>query len=263
MKRMIIAAFTAVGMLGTAGSASAADLNTYGGSLKDGYVPPMMMRQASPPCYFRAGGGYSWGRTPSVEWTGTTFANPDLGNSGVGDFSIGCGSGTGSGFRGEIAYGYRGKKKFYSDITAVPPAVVPALPPGDPAHTTIQTHSLMFNAYYDLGNYRGFVPYVGAGIGFAENKMSKVYFTGPTPFFNKVYGRDELSFAWALMAGVEYQFTDRWSMDVGYRYIDHGKAVSDHGDTAGFFNPHFKIDDLAAHELTVGVRYKFCGIGCR
>ncbi len=54
----------------------------------------------------------------------------------------------------------------------------------------------------------------------------------------------------------------RASIDVGYRYIDTGSVHSDHGDTGNFWNPRFKLDDMAAHELMVGVRYKFCGPTC-
>jgi opacity protein-like surface antigen len=242
--------------LGAAATASAADLNTYGGSLKDGYVAPMA-QSAGLPCYLRAGIGYSWGREPSVSWEGTTFANSTMGDSGLGEVSLGCGSATGWGLRGELQYTYRGKKSFDSDLTST----FIALPPNDPAHTSVKSHALMLNAYWDLGNHRGFVPYVGAGIGIARNEMSNVYFTN-SPFFNEVLGQDKTNFAWSLMAGVEYQFSNRWSMDMGYRYIDLGSAVSDNIDTGGFWNPHFKIDDLAAHEITVGVRYKFCGRGC-
>ena len=121
---------------------------------------------------------------------------------------------------------------------------------------------MMLNAYYDLGNHGGFVPYVGAGVGGSYNKMGNVYFTGPTPFLNEVIGSNQLSLAWSLMAGVEYKFSSRASIDVAYRYIDFGSVYSDHGDSANNWNPRFKLDDLAAHELMVGVRYKFCGPTC-
>jgi opacity protein-like surface antigen len=254
MKAGLAAAALAAGAL-TAGSAGAADLGHYrGGSIKDGYQPMPVL--SSPTCYFKAMAGYSWSRDPSVRWTGTSFANVSFGDSWLGEAGLGCGSAGDRGLRGELAFGARGEKKFDADITNV------FIPPGDPAHTSVQSYTMMFNAYYDFGNHGGFVPYVGAGVGFAYNRMSNVYFTGPVAFANQVIGHDVLSAAWAVMTGVEYKVSSRASIDLGYRYIDFGKTYSDHGDSANFWNPRFRLDDLAAHELTLGVRYKFCGPTC-
>jgi opacity protein-like surface antigen len=114
----------------------------------------------------------------------------------------------------------------------------------------------MFNGYYDLGSYRGFVPYVGAGVGLAHNAMGSVSFSALP---NAILGEDRWSLAWSLMTGVGYQITDRIVLDVGYRYIDMGKAQSSTIDTAGFTNPRVRIDDLAAHEFKVGIRFAFGG----
>ena len=38
-----------------------------------------------------------------------------------------------------------------------------------------------------------------------------------------------------------------------------GKAESGTIDTAGFTNPRVRIDDLAAHEFKVGIRFAFGG----
>ena len=197
-----------------------------------------------------------------MQWTGTTFDNADLGNAWLGEGAIGCGSAGERGLRGELALASRGSKNFQADITGVPPSVVYL--PNDPAHTTVKTYTAMVNAYYDLGNHGGFVPYVGVGVGLAYNQMSNVYFTGSagTIYHNEVIGSNQLSLAWAMMAGVEYKFSQRASLDVGYRYIDTGSVHSDHGDTGNNWNPRFKLDDLGAHELMVGVRYKFCGPSC-
>ena len=54
-----------------------------------------------------------------------------------------------------------------------------------------------------------------------------------------------------------YQLSERAIMDVGYRYIDMGKAKSGRVDSAGFVNPRVVFDDIAAHEIKVGIRYHF------
>ena len=261
MMRILQAGVASLALIALSAPAKAADL---GGSIKDYGSPPVYAAPAAvggASCYFRTSTGYSWSRDPSVQWTGTTFANETMGNSWLGEGAIGCGSASDRGLRGELALGMRGSKSFKADITSVPLSFSTNIA-GDPAHTSVTTYTMMANAYYDLGNHGGFVPYVGAGVGTAYNKMNSVYFTGPTPYVNEVIGANQLSLAWALMAGVEYKFSSRASLDVGYRYIDTGSVHSDHGDSGNHWNPRFKLDDLAAHELMVGVRYKFCGPTC-
>ena len=117
----------------------------------------------------------------------------------------------------------------------------------------------MLNAYKDFGNFRGFVPYVGAGIGVAYNRMSDVSFTGNPNLTNVIHGNNDLSLAWALMAGVGYQVSDRAIIDIGYRYIDMGSISSQRSDSGGFVDPAVKLGDLTAHEFKVGLRYYFGG----
>jgi len=115
----------------------------------------------------------------------------------------------------------------------------------------------MVNAYYDLGQFRGFVPYVGAGVGAAYHMVDEVYFTENPYLTNRIEGDKTLSFAWSLMAGVAYQVSDRAILDFGYKYIDMGSAHSGRVDNAGYLNPQVDIDDIAAHEFKIGLRYHF------
>jgi len=268
----------------------------FGGSIKDNYVPaaaPMMMGGVGP-CYFRGDVGYSLSRDPSVKWPGFNeefagdnglgngvidpdevnyvFAgdrlnNVSLENTWLAEGGIGCGSGS-RGFRAELMFGYRGDRKldgepvFYAGtIIGQPDGTVPEVY-GDPLHTSIQTYTLMLNAYKDFGNFGGFVPYVGAGIGVAYHDVDEVYFTENPNLTNRIAGNGDLSFAWSLMAGVGYQISERAILDLGYRYIDMGSAESGRVDTAGFVNPAVKIDDIDAHEFKIGLRYHFGQSDC-
>jgi opacity protein-like surface antigen len=234
--------------------ASAADLGYGKGSLKDGYVPVAPV-QAAGPCYFRSDIGYSWSSAPTATYVGNA-ADPNvrgeqLGNGGFIEAGLGCGMGS-RGFRGELVLGVREKRKFSGDVDIDLGNVV--IDP--PIHTEIKSYTMMFNGYYDLGRFGGFVPYVGAGIGWAYHTMHDVIMDHPlSP--NPQFGEDKLSFAWSLMAGVGYQLTDRAILDVGYRYIDMGLARSSHADSAGAWNPRLEVDDLRAHEFKVGLRYHF------
>jgi opacity protein-like surface antigen len=287
LKAGVAAAALAVAMSVTT-DAFAADL----GSIKDGYsAAPAYVASAVGPCYFRGDVGYSISQDPSVTWpvnngvwtdTNTdgivdanevvsTFVtdrvtNVSLENTWLAEGGMGCGSGS-RGFRGEVMLGYRGDRKLEGEPGVYDPGPTVGLPAGpttpidDPLHTSIQTYTLMLNVYKDLGNYNRFVPYIGAGIGLAIHDVDEVYFTGNPNLVNRIEGDRDVSFAWSLMAGVGYQISDRAILDVGYRYIDMGSAQSGRVDSAGFVNPAVKIDDIAAHELKVGLRYHFGDTG--
>lgn len=258
---------------------------------------PEVVRGPAGPCYFRADLGYSWSQDPSVKWPvnnrvfagdtgdgyggapngiidhdeitsvylGDAVSNTSLENTHFGQVGFGCGSGS-RGMRGEVMFGVYGERKLDGEPLFYEPGPTPGTPvPGyvpppqveDPLHTSIKTYTMMFNAYKDLGNYNGFTPYVGAGAGLAYHKVSEVYFTDNPNLTNRIHGDNDLTFAWSLMAGVGYQVSERAIIDLGYRYIDMGKASSQRSDTAGYVNPAVKIDDIEAHEIKIGLRYHF------
>lgn len=279
-----IALAALTGVVAMTGTAGAADLGGYGGgSMKDGgYMAPMpqVTRGVSGPCYVRADIGYSASTDPEISWAQTVPVGGGPGPNGEadGDFvtdnvttldfestwfgqvGAGCGTGGARGIRGELMLGYHGKRKIdgepeypWFDVTQ---------PDADPLHTDITSYTLMVNAYKDLGTYRGFTPYVGAGIGAAYNVTDEVYFTENPALLNRIRGDRDLSFAWSLMAGVGYQITDRAVLDVGYRYLDLGEAGSENIDNLNFYNPRVNIDDITAHEVKVGLRYSFGSSDC-
>lgn len=237
----------------------AADLGGYqGGSIKDTYVAAPAGVSAGP-CYLRSDIGYSWSNAPSSQYVGNvdpTMWAQSLDNSVVLEGGIGCGSGS-RGFRGEVMLGRHGDQDFKADYTKF----MPSAPPVDPQlSTTVKTYTLMSNVYYDLGNMRGFVPYIGAGVGLAYHKMSALSFD--TCGGCSQFGEDKVSVAWALMAGVGYQITDRMIVDLGYRYIDLGSARSSHADSSNSWNPRLEINDMHAHEFKVGMRYHLGSADC-
>ena len=210
--------------------------------------------------------------THSSTFVTDKVSNASMENTWLAEGGIGCGWGGSRGVRVEAVLGYHGNRaiqgepgNFQNTTTIIQPAPSPQPPPVnyggpvDPLHTSLTTYTAMLNAYKDLGNYGGFVPYVGAGIGLAYNRLGDVYFTGNPNLTNSIHGNNDIAFAWSLMAGVGYQISDRAIIDVGYRYIDLGKIESQRSDTGGFVNPAVHFDDLTAHEIKVGLRYYFGG----
>lgn len=248
--------------------AHAADLGNYGGSIKDGYAPTATMAAAGN-CYIRGDVGYSFSGDPDVTWPVTDPVSGDfitdkvttlgMENTWLIEGGVGCGSGS-RGFRGEIVAGYHGDRKFDGEPGPWNPTG-PA-PDNDPLHTNVTSYTLMVNGYKDLGNFGGFTPYLGAGVGIAYNIVDDVYFTQNPALVNRIAGDRDIAFAWSLMAGVGYQLSHNTVLDIGYRYLDMGKATSERTDSAGFINPRVNIDDLDAHEIKVGLRYHFGGSDC-
>jgi opacity protein-like surface antigen len=256
--------------LGTAALVAAACMSapTFAADLYDGSIKDSPVVVSSPGrCYIRGDVGYSWSRDPDVEWTvtdpapGPTFgqfvtdavSGVNIGNTWLVEGGVGCGSGW-RGIRGELMLGYHGKR----DIDGTPGPWT--TPPGvDPLHTSVQSTTLMFNGYYDIARFDRYTPYVGAGVGLAYNKLGGVSFTGNPALTNVIEGDSRWSLAWSLMAGVGIQLTERTTLDIGYRYLDMGKAESGTLDSGGFTNPKVRIDDLAAHEFKIGLRFAFGG----
>ena len=240
--------------------AYAADLGNYGGSIKDSYAAPVA---AAGNCYVRGDAGFSLSGDPDVTWPVTNnngnlitdeVTTINMQNTWLIEGGVGCGSGS-RGFRGEVMAGIHGDRNF--DGEPGPWNPTGPGPANDPMHTSITSYTLMLNGYKDLGNFGGLTPYLGAGVGIAYNIVDDVSFTDNPALVNQIHGERDIAFAWSLMAGVGYQLSHNTVLDLGYRYIDMGKATSERSDTAGFINPRVNIDDLDAHEFKVGLRYHF------
>lgn len=239
-----IAALIGAGLLLAPGAASAADLPPIA-SMKDTFGPGAPA--SAGPCYLRADTGYSWAGDGGMTWAGPvvtdSVTNVSIGDTWLVEGGLGCGSGS-RGLRGELVLGYHGDR----DVDGRP-----ALGAVTALATSVDSLALMVNGYYDLGNFRGFVPYLGAGLGIAWNSTDDVVLT---PAGSRLAGDTDSAFAWALMAGVGYQVSERAILDLGYRYIDLGEATSSAG--VGVAAP-VRVHDLAAHEIKVGLRYHFGG----
>ncbi|MGB7288462.1 MAG: outer membrane beta-barrel protein [Salaquimonas sp.] len=142
--------------------------------------------------------------------------------------------------------------------------------------------SLMANAYVSLGNYHGFSPYVGAGIGVTHvqwnNYNSNAFCTvaiGETCDYGAHSGvgvEDETYFGgattyntqsttaltYALTTGFDYRIDDNWVLDMGYKWtaIDGGVVIA--ADTNGIGAPQgdSNFDMIHIHEVKFGVRYE-------
>ncbi|SDR32949.1 outer membrane protein [Pseudovibrio sp. Tun.PSC04-5.I4] len=123
----------------------------------------------------------------------------------------------------------------------------------------IDVWTILFNAYADLGNYNGFMPYLGAGVGVSYVNVHGGNFANPSTGHGKYPGGNKWNLSWALMAGVGYDINENWKIDAGYRYLDIGEVETKKFDRGGGKMVSVKYEDLAAHEVRVGLRYEFGG----
>ena len=122
------------------------------------------------------------------------------------------------------------------------------------------------NAYWDITEFRGITPYVGAGIGMANVSLDNFQ------DINQIAGAihwaqdgDEWNFAWALHAGMAYEISQDLTLDIGYRYVNMGD-----GTTGAFtsFDPTvtspgpLTVDDIDSHDVMIGLRWNLGHDAC-
>jgi opacity protein-like surface antigen len=129
---------------------------------------------------------------------------------------------------------------------------------GDEYTGQVKTGLFLANGYVDIGNWGGFTPYVGGGLGLVAYQVSglkdnSLYPGGAFGFANNYNGTN---FAWALMAGVAYRFSPSLLLDVGYRYVHMGTfntgAIACNDDTCHVETQHFS---MASNDVRVGLRW--------
>lgn len=179
-------------------------------------------------------------------------------------------------FGGSIAFGYNFYPKFnvpirteleYAGFSEVENKRTDRSDP-DWVGTDKQTfgiQTLFLNAYWDIHTGTKFTPYLGAGLGmgFINTKWKGSGYDPANPSDSlsaSSSSRTVTNFAWNLGAGVGYDFTENWTLDVGYRFVGLGSVKT---KTASFdfegdqISMSSKADNLYQHQFAVGLRYTF------
>lgn len=142
--------------------------------------------------------------------------------------------------------------------------------------------TFLANAYVSLGDFRGFKPYVGAGVGLThiqwDSYVSSAHcvvdpgetcdygahsgvgadpevYDGPVTAYPAESGT---ALTYALMAGMEYRLNQNWLVDLGYRYthIDGGVVIKEDALGAGDPQGDSRWDHINLHEVRFGLRYE-------
>lgn len=139
-------------------------------------------------------------------------------------------------------------------------------------HAKLESTTFLVNGYVDLGSWSGVTPYLGAGIGVAQNRFQD--YSGQAVFYPTQANKDAFfipqtatgnvippaslipagttyNLAWALMGGVVVDVGSGFKVDLGYRYTHLGDARTKL-DTFGIGT---KLKTIDAHEARIGLRY--------
>jgi opacity protein-like surface antigen len=128
---------------------------------------------------------------------------------------------------------------------------------------------MLANAYVDLGTWWCITPFIGAGVGGAYTKSAGLtdvgYITGPgtTGFGYNSSDYSKFNFAWALHAGLAYNVTNNFKVELAYRYLNMGDvqtAIIDCAGTgcgSGTTGPRasYTMTNFDSHDLKLGMRW--------
>ena len=205
------------------------------------------------------GGGVN-AAAPKLEIDARAARGPDRNASGLGSPSlspfgmvdVGAGYQATSWFRADATIEYRFGASLRSGATY---AWAGSAQTGDAFRADVASFVGLVNGYVSPVAWYGFSPFLGAGVGFADNRLSSVSAVGPGWSGGFASG-SRLSFAWAAMAGVDYDLTARLKLELSYRYLSYGIATTGGSDAdPGLAGPISSRNRLASNDFRLGLIY--------
>ena len=226
--------------------------------------------QAMPPppvfggWYLRGDIGFSNQNVRDIRFVDVNGNTPDQQNltkgfDTAGIFDLGVGYQFNSWFRVDVTGQYRGKSHFQG-VNSVDQGGGLFLAESDFASKSEWV--VLANVYADLGTWWSVTPFIGAGVGVSDIRISNFQDnTAIVDSRNFATGHNKSNFAWAVHAGLAYHVTPNFAVELAYHYLDLGDASTGPmltgflpvGDPAGSNEFHH----ITSHDLTLGVRWLF------
>jgi opacity protein-like surface antigen len=176
-------------------------------------------------------------------------------------FGMGIGIEHSRWLRFDVTGEYRGKQLFVAqDSYNSGPCGTPGNCGTNEYTADLESWLGLVNAYVDLGTWRGITPYVGGGVGFGA--ITVMGFKDVNVPNDSVYYGDKdkttTNFAWALYAGVSYDVTPQFTLDLGYRYTDLGTVKTGTATAYDGSDSYtgLQIRDIVSHDLLFSARYR-------
>jgi opacity protein-like surface antigen len=243
-------------------SALAADL-----PMPPPYMPPPIMDFGG--WYLRGDIGFSNQHVKDIHYgresayTPLTSFNQDSSFNSAGIFGLGVGYQFNNWFRADLIGQYRGNSHFTA-VDRFTGSASGSPYSGQDNYTGSKSEWLvMVNGYVDFGTWWGVTPFIGAGIGTAQVKISGFTDTGVNtiPFSTTSYASapsdSRWNFAWAAHAGLAYRVNPALTLELAYTYLDMGDGQTGvltayNGATTGNV---FKFKDITSHDVKFGMRW--------
>jgi opacity protein-like surface antigen len=130
---------------------------------------------------------------------------------------------------------------------------------GDSYQGYLKSWVILANAFVDLGTWNCFTPFVGAGFGVAYNQLADFVDMGIGQT-GAGFGRNSAEWhpAWAVYAGVGYNVSKNFKIDLTYRYLNYG-SITDTVDCIGGCNADsYKFKNLYSNDIMLGLRWTCC-----
>jgi len=120
---------------------------------------------------------------------------------------------------------------------------------GGEASGTLSNTGAMFNALYDVRTGTNWTPYFGVGIGYSLVDLDSFSVGVGSP---TLIDDNDGVFAWQIKAGVAYQFSPSWSVNVAYRYFN-----AENPSFIGTDGLTYDGESIRANIAEVGFRFHF------
>ena len=103
--------------------------------------------------------------------------------------------------------------------------------------------AFMVNGYYDFVNSSKFIPYIGAGLGYANVEINDYNIPGSgVPDYND----DDSVFAYQFGAGIGYAINEKIMIDLKYRYFSTADPEFDTSEV-----------EISGNKFCLGMKYSF------
>lgn len=124
---------------------------------------------------------------------------------------------------------------------------------GAAASGTLSNIGAMLNIYYDIRTGTNWTPYLGGGLGYSYVTLDSLASAG-VMFAGSPLSVDDNdgAFAWQIKAGVTYQFSPTWAVNLGYRYF--GTDNLSFQTTSG---TNLNTEGTRIHNAEIGFRLHF------
>jgi len=178
-----------------------------------------------------------------------------------GIFGIGIGYQLNSWLRADVTGEYRPASTFHGyEIVSSGGNLIPE-------HNTLVKSEwvALANVYADLGTWWCITPFIGAGVGVANVRLSGFQDTviGSLPGGlingnNSADAGSQWNFAWALHAGLAYKVTPGFTVELAYRYLNLGDGATGTpitGFDGSYQGAKYEINNIYSHDVKLGVRW--------